>query len=381
LRLSYKYRLYPTKAQVEFLNGELREACDLYNCALQERIGAWKICRKLISYYDQQNQLPAMRADGCLTMANCTCSQDVLHRLDRTFKAFFARVKRGDKPGFPRYKSSRRYDSITFPKHGNGCTLLKSGKLRVQGAGHIKVKLHRPVEGKIKTVTIKREAERWFVCFSVEREAQPLPPSDAAIGIDVGLKHFATLSDGTTVDNPRYRQKAQAKLRVASRRVARRKKDSSRRRKADVIFQRAHARVRNQRSDFHHKLSRNWVNRFGLIAVEDLNIKGMAASCMAKSIHDVGWGQLFFFTEYKAECADRRFVKRDPTRTSQECTCGASVPKTLWERWHLCTACGLSAPRDHVSAQVILSRARNLPSIANVGAVMPSVDREAVRVN
>src|SRR3954469_8945480 len=95
MNLTLKYRLYPTKAQIEFLNGELREACDLYNCALQERIGAWKICRKLISYYDQQNQLPAMRADGCLTMANCTCSQDVLHRLDRTFKAFFARVKRG----------------------------------------------------------------------------------------------------------------------------------------------------------------------------------------------------------------------------------------------------------------------------------------------
>lgn len=378
MRFAFKYRIYPTKPQTEFLNGQLREACSLYNAALEERIGAWKTCRKSLNYYDQANQLKAMRADGCLTLSNFSCCQDVLRRLDKAFKAFFARVKRGDKPGFPRFKTARRFDSIAFPSYGDGCRLLDNGKLRIQGAGHIKVKLHRPVEGTIKTVTVKREAGRWFVCFSVEREAQALPVSDAEIGIDVGLTHFATLSDGTTVDNPRHYQKAQSKLRVAQRRVARRKKGSKRRRKAVVILQRANIRVRNQRSDFHHRLSRDIVNRFGLIAVEDLNIKGMAGGMLAKGIHDVGWSQWFSFTDYKAENAGRQFVRKNPYRTSQECTCGASVPKTLGERWHLCRACGLSLPRDHVSAQVILSRPRNGASVANVGVVVPSVGREAV---
>jgi len=158
MRLTYKYRLYPTEAQVGFLDGELREACSLYNAALEERVGAWKICHKSVNYYDQANQLKAMRADGCLTLANFSCCQDVLRRVDKTFKAFFGRVKRGDKPGFPRYRSSRRYDSITFPSYGDGCRLLDTGKLRVQGAGHIKINLHRPLEGAVKTVTIKREA-------------------------------------------------------------------------------------------------------------------------------------------------------------------------------------------------------------------------------
>jgi putative transposase len=379
MRCTFKYRLYPTKAQIEFLNGELREACSLYNAGLEERIGAWKVCRKSINYYDQANQLKAMRHDGCLTLANYGCCQDVLRRLDWAFQAFFARVKRGDKPGFPRYKSSRRYDSITFPTYGDGCRLMPSGKLRMQGAGHIKVKLHRPVEGTIKTVTVKREANRWFVCFSVEQAAVPLPASTESIGIDVGLTHFATFSDGTTVDNPRHYKTAQAKLRRAQRKVARRKKGSHRRRKAVVLLQKAHVHVRNQRSDFHHKLSRQLVNRYGLIAVEDLNVKGLAGGMLAKSVHDVGWSQFFTFTEWKAaNAATRQFVRKDPRRTSQECTCGASVPKTLRDRWHLCTACGLSAPRDYVSAQVILSRAGSQPSVINVGAVMPSVDREAV---
>ena len=127
MRVSFKYRIYPTEPQVVFLTGELRDAASLYNAALQERIGAWKICHKSINYYDQANQLKAMRADGCLTLSNFSCCQDVLRRVDKTFKAFFGREKRGDKPGFPRYRSSRRYDSITFPSYGDGCRLLDTG--------------------------------------------------------------------------------------------------------------------------------------------------------------------------------------------------------------------------------------------------------------
>jgi putative transposase len=368
LRLNYKYQLLPTKAQSEFLTSELKEAASLYNAALEERIGAWKICRKSINYYDQANQLKAMRADGCLTLANYTCCQDVLQRVDRAFQGFFRRVKRGEKKaGFPRYRSSRRYDSITFPKPGNGCRLLDNGSLYVQGAGSIKMNLHRPLGGKIKTVTIKREADRWFVCFVVECEPQLLPALDTATGVDVGLTSFAVLSDGTAIRNPRYYRKAQARLRLAQRRVARRKKGSKRRRKAVLLLERAHVHVRNQRADFLHKESRKLVNAYGRIAVEDLNVKGLAAGRLAKSVNDAGWSMFLFYLLYKAENAGRQIIKVDARGTSQTCTCGASVPKSLKDRWHECGACGLSAGRDHVSAQVILQRSGwSAPSDVNV---------------
>lgn len=374
MRVTFKYRLMPTKAQDVFLEGELREAASLYNAAKQERDDAWKTCHKSINYYDQANQLKAMRADGCLTLSNFSCCQDVLRRVDKTYKAFFARVKRGEKPGFPRYRSARRYDSITFPSYGDGCRLLDNGKLRVQGAGHIKVKLHRPVEGEIKTVTIKRDAGRWFVCFSVECEPLPLPASNRATGIDVGLNSFAVLADGTEIQNPRHYRNAEARLRCAQRKVARRKnKRSNRRRKAVVLLQRAHVHVGNQRWDFQHKVSRSLVNEYGLIAVEDLNVKGLASGMMAKSVHDAGWSMFVAMLAYKAEDAGRRLVRVDPRGTSQTCLCGQRVPKTLADRWHDCPACGLSAGRDHVSARIILSRAGTLPSGANVEEVVSCV--------
>jgi putative transposase len=378
MRLTFKYRLYPTDAQAAFLNGELREAASLYNAALEERIGAWRVCRKSINYYDQANQLKAMRADGCLTLANFSCCQDVLRRVDKAFKAFFGRVKRGVKAGFPRFRSSCRYDSITFPSYGDGCRLLDSGKLRVQGAGHIKVKLHRSLEGTIKTVTIKREAARWFACFSVECDPVALPVSSESVGIDVGLTTFAVLSDGSQIENPRFYRNAQSQLRRCQRKVARRKKGSACRRKAVQQLQRVHAHIRNQRTDFAHKESRKIVNRFGLIVVEDLNIKGLAGGMLAKSVNDAAWALFFFCLAYKAAYAGREYVKVDPRGTSQICVCGASVPKTLAQRWHKCDACGREGPRDSISSEVILQRAGNRPSGVNVGVVEPCVAREAV---
>jgi putative transposase len=377
LRKSFKYRIYPNKAQTEALIYQLREACDLYNCALDERIGAYRICRKSITYYDQASQLKPMRAEGLIGVANFSCCQDILRRLDKTFKAFFGRIKRGGRPGFPRFKSSRRYDSLTFPSYGDGCGL--DGRLvRIQGVGEIKVKLHRPVEGKIKTVAIKREAGRWFAIFSVKCSIFPLPVSSATIGIDMGLTAFVTLSDGTEIDNPRLRRDAQRRLRVAQRTVARRKnKRSNRRRKAVAALQKQHAHIQNKRSDFQHKVSRILVNSYGVIAVEDLNIKGLASGMLAKSVNDAGWGYFLSKLAYKAESAGREFIKVDPRNTSQTCICGQRVAKTLSERWHSCPGCGLSQSRDHVSAQVILRLGLSLRSSTwpDVGAC---VLREAV---
>jgi len=353
MRKTYKYRLYPTTAQACALAEQLEEACWLYNAALQERRDAYQRGGLSLTYYDQANQLKDIRTAGDLGLANFSASQDVLRRVDKTFKAFFRRVKAGDKAGYPRFKSRRRFDSYTFPSYGDGCRLT-GARLYLQGIGHVKVKLHRPIIGGIKTVTVKRQAGKWYVCFSVEYETQPLPETDNVVGLDVDLLSFATLSDGTTLDNPRYYRKAQAKLQRAQRRVARRKRGSHNRRKAVVLLQKAHAHVQNQRADFHHKMARTLVNTYGVIAVEDLNIKGLASGVLAKSVHDAGWSAFISKLAYKVVEAGRKLVHVNPRGTSQTCLCGASVPKTLAQRWHQCEQCGLSTARDYVSAQLIL---------------------------
>src|SRR5574342_704401 len=354
IKKNFKYRLYPTSAQIVTLDGQLAEACRLYNAALQERRDAYRISHKSINYYDQANQLKEIRANGYLALANFSCCQDVLRRVDKTFNAFFERVQTGQTPGYPRFRPASRYDSISFPAYGDGCKLLDNGKLRLQGVGAVKVKLHRPIEGKIKTVTAKREAGRWYAMFSVECEPRPLPASIEKTGLDVGLNAFATLSDGTETENARYYKEAPAKLRRAQRKVARRKRGGNNRKKAVRELQRAHAHVRNQREDFAHKISRTLVLLFGLIVVEKLNVKGMAAGMLAKSVNDAGWSSFITKLTYKAVEAGRELLKVDPRGTSQRCICGEPNPKTLSQRWHHCESCGLSVPRDHASALEIL---------------------------
>jgi putative transposase len=223
LRKTFKYRLFTTRLQSELLDVQLGEACRLYNAALEERRDAWKQ-RVSINYYMQANQLKEIRAARDLGLANFSCCQDILRRVHKTYQAFFRRVKHGEKAGYPRFKSRRRFSSITFPSYGDGIK-LNDTMLRIQGVGPVEVKLHRPVSGKIKIVTIKRECGKWG-------EAKPLLANPKDIGMDVGLESFATLSDGKSVPNRRWYQKAEAKLRRAQRKVARRKKGSDRRRKA-----------------------------------------------------------------------------------------------------------------------------------------------------
>jgi putative transposase len=332
----YKYRIYPSKRQTQ----------------------TWRLNRISCGYYSQSAQMKEIRAiRPDVESINANILENVLKRVDLAFKAFFRRVKAGQKAGYPRFKSSRRYDSMTLRQVGNALT---GNKLRISKVGQVRIKLHRPIDGVIKTLTIKREGRHWFALFACEYTPEPLPFNPNMIGVDVGLTHFATLSDGTEIENPRYYRKAERKLRVAQRRLARRKKGSRGRRDAVTLLQGAHALVRGQRRDFHHRISRWLVNNFGLIAVEDLNVKGLARGMLAKSVHDAGWGQFFGFGSYKAEDAGRLYLKVIPNGTSQECVCGASVPKTLSQRWHQCDSCGVSGPRDHISSQVILGRAVRL---------------------
>ena len=380
MRKTFKYRLYPTRGQAGALDDQLAEACRLYNSCLQERRDAWRMGRVSLNYYDQANQLKEIRAAGDLGLANYSACQDVLRRVDKTYAAFFRRIKKGQTAGFPRFKPRARFDSYAFPAYGDGCKLRDDGKLYIQGVGILKVKLHRAVEGQIKTVTLKQKCGRWYVCLSIEfATPEPLPATGRATGIDVGLESFAVLSDGTVIENPRHYRKAQNALRRAQRKVARRKKGGHRRRKAVQSLQRVHAHVRNQRSDFHHQVSRKLANAYDLIAIENLRIKNLVKSSktnlhakrgLSRSIHDAGWGGFLSKLDYKAESAGRKLIKVNPNGTSQRCPCGAAVPKDLDQRWHHCPECGLSVSRDHASALEILRRGLRLqartPALAGV---------------
>jgi putative transposase len=361
MRRTFKYRTYPTPRQAEALHEQVNEACRLYNAALEERRSAWRMNAISLGYYDQANQLKEIRAAGGVGIANFSACQDVLRRVNKTFAAFFGRLKEGTKqPGYPRYRSRLRYDSLTYPSWGDGCTLRASGRLYLQGVGELKLKWHRPLpaDAQIKTVTAKRAAGRWYVCFSVEMpEPEPLPACDLAVGIDVGLTTFAVCSDGTEIANPRHFRAAERRLRLAQRKLARRKKRSRRRLKARQEVARVHIHVANQRRDFHHKTAHMLVHEYGLMGVEDLNVKGLAGSLLAKSVHDAGWSQFISILSCKAEEAGRRLVKVHPAGTTQDCSaCDRHVPKTLSERWHSCV-CGLSIGRDLNAARNILKRA------------------------
>ena len=166
IRKTFKYRLYPTSNQVEKLEGTLALCCELYNGALQERRDAWRINRKSINFAHQSAQLPGIKEIRPeLNDVYGQVLQDTLHRVDKTFKAFFGRIKKGEKPGYPRFRPRSRYDSFTYPQHEHGFR-INANKFQLSKIGNVRIKLHRPLEGKIKTLTVKREAGRWYVCFS-----------------------------------------------------------------------------------------------------------------------------------------------------------------------------------------------------------------------
>jgi len=366
LKKTFKYRLYPTRAQAEALQAQLGEACRLYNAALQERMEAYRTHRKSVSYVEQAAQLTEIRATGDIGLPNCHCAQDVLRRLDKAFQAFFSRVKLGQKPGFPRFRSRHRYDSLTFPSYGDG-NHLRDRHLEIQGVGAIQIKLHRPLRGRIKTVSVKRECDAWYVCFSVEHGIQPLPESAQAVGLDMGLDSFAMLSTGDRIANPRFGKQAERDLRIAQRRLARRPdKKSKRRRKAVLVLQKVYRRMSHRRNNFLHEEARKLINQFGTICVEELNVKGLAQGMLSKAVHDAAWSAFISKLAYKAEEAGRWLIKVDPRGTSQRCICGASVPKGLSDREHICIACGLSTSRDHASAMEILRLGMSLQDASTV---------------
>ena len=358
LKLTYKYRLYPTSKQASELESTLNTCRFVYNSALQERRDAWKGNRVGITYLQQAGELVDCKAEiPELNDVHSQVLQATLKKLDRAFQNFFRRVKaRNGKAGYPRFKGKNHYHSFTYPQSGFG---VKDGKLHLSKIGDIKIKLHRPIKGEVKTLTITREVDKWYACFSVEVPAPRPKPIKSATGVDVGLTSFATLSNGKHVDNPKWFRDSERKLARAQKSLSRKKLRSRNRNRQRVEVAKLHERVVNQRKDFHHKLSRQLVNTYDLIAYEDLNIKGMVRNHhLAKSISDAGWGQFIQFVSYKAEYAGGLAIGVNPSGTSINCSaCGFPVAKSLATRVHECPNCGLVMDRDENAALNILARA------------------------
>ena len=376
---AYKFRLYPTHKQLECLQWTLDRTRELHNAALQERRDAYRMAGKHITYYDQANQLPEIK--GIREEYNDIHSQvlqDVLRKADKAFKAFFARCKRGETPGYPRYKGRNQFASFTYPQ--GGFSLRHDNHVCFSKTGSIKIKLHREIKGRIKTCTIKREDECWYVVFACEVEQESLEVCEEAVGVDLGLLHFATLSDGSTMENPRYYRKGEKKLERLQQALARKKRGSTRRKKAVKQVAKAHRKVANQRRDFLHKASHSLVHSYGLVVFEKLQPANMskrpkpkqneqgnyvpngaaAKGGLNKSIVDAGWAMFQQFCTYKAANADRDVLFVNPKYTSQICSgCGQVRKKELSERWHSCE-CGTELDRDHNAAINILALGRSV---------------------
>lgn len=356
MRLTYQYRLLPTKAQQTKLAKTLELCRWVYNETLATRKNAWEQEQKYISCYETTKLLPAWKDQKQeLNQVHSQVLQEACIRVDRAFSNFFRSVRDGGKPGYPRFKGYGRYDSFTYTQKG---FKLIGNELKLSRIGNVKIIISRPLRGTVKTLNIRRDSiGNWYANFSCEVETEPLPKSEEAIGIDMGLESFATLSDGTKVANPRFLKKDEKELAKAQRKLSKAEKGTPEREKRRKAVAHIYQRIANRRKDFAHKLSRNLVNEYGIIALEKLNNKKMLQNhYLAKSIADVAWNQLVQYIQYKAACADRECVLVDPCNTSKRCSrCGTLVEKSLSVRVHKCPVCNLQIDRDENAALNILA--------------------------
>jgi putative transposase len=348
MKTAYKFRMYPNRQQEAMLDITLETCRRLYNLALADRKNVYETEGISQSYEDQAAKLTVERKSGSFNSIYAHCLQDVLRRLDKSFKAFFRRVKAREKPGYPRFKGEGWYKSFTYPDSETGYK-IEGSKLTLSKIGSIRIFKHREVDGKIKTCTIKKDRLcHWYATLVTEIEDVPLLESKVAVGVDVGLKNLVALSTGETIQYPRYYVQAQQKLAVAQRDLSRKKKGSRNRQKARAKVAKLHQKIQNHRDEFLHQASRKLVDSADLIVFENLNILGMLKNhYLAKHIQDHAWGKLIQFTQSKAAKAGKVVELVDARYTSQKCSqCSIMVPKTLAERVHNCPNCGLWMDRD-----------------------------------
>lgn len=358
MRKTFKYRLYPTPRQETLLKQQMEECRCLYNHFLEHRKDSWGWYGAGLSLYDQIGTLPSLKKiRPTLSAVYSQTLQNVAVRIDLAFQAFFRRIKNGENPGYPRFKGKGQYSSLTFPQWNSGCDLTGQG-LRLSKIGTVPLVLHRPVEGSIKTCTVLRSSTgKWWATLSCENVPEAVLPSNPLpVGIDVGIKTFAALSDGTAVDNPKFFKRSAKRLAQAQRKLELQAQGSPERTKVKKVVAKIHERISFRRTDFAHRESRRMVDRYGKIFVEDITVNEMNAHrCLNRSIRDAAWSQFFFFLSYKAESAGREFRKINPAGTSQTCSsCGYRQKMPLSDRIYHCPCCGMEKGRDHNASLNIL---------------------------
>jgi putative transposase len=374
---AFDFLLQPTTRQRQSLTALLDVQRELYNAALEERRGAWRWERRYVTRFDQYLTLTSMREvrPDLLSWGVVVC-RGTLARLDEAFQGFHRRYARGVRPGFPRFKPASRWNSASWPDDAGWHLDCDARRLYVQGVGNVKVRLHRPIAGVPKTLTIRREGRRWRVAvFCAEVPLRPLPPTGRVVGIDAGITNLIATSEGHLVDNPRFGRQAAAQLARAQVALERKQRWSKRRRKAVARLAACHHKIRNQRRDHAHKLSRQLVNDYDVIVHEELAIADMmrrptprpdgkggyepngatAKSGLNRSIQDAGWGQFLRFIAYKAEEAGRQVIAVDARNTSRRCAyCGRIDGASRRGAVFRCTACGHSDQADVNAARNIL---------------------------
>lgn len=381
MRRAYKFRMRPTAGQHLRLQACLDAHRELYNAALAERRDAWRRCRHSVSYGAQSAQLKEIRAVRTdVAVWSFSSQQATLRRLNKAVAGFFRRVKAGETPGYPRFKAAHRFDSVEWPRDGDGCRWKPdTSRVYLQGVGEVKVTAHRPVEGQVKTVSVKREARKWYLVLSCDDvPTRPREPSGRAAGVDVGIADFAVTSDGEHIANPRWGRAAAGRLEAAQRRLAGKQRGSNNRRAARETVAARHRKIANQRRDFHHKAARALVGDYDVLFVEDLDVKNMvrrakprpdpeqpgvflpngqaAKSGLNRSISDAGWAQFRSILHAKAEEAGRTVIGVDPRHTSDRCeACGHQTKENrVSQAVFRCRACGHEAHADEHAARNIL---------------------------
>jgi putative transposase len=371
--LSFKYRIYPSNKQQRKINSQLELTKKLYNHLLEKAKETYKTEGKMLTKFDMNNNLVMLKKEHPeYLQLYSQVLQNICDRVAKAYSNFFKRAKRkkaGEriKVGFPRFKKQTK--SLTYPQSGFE---IEGKKLFLSKIGNISIILHRPMYGMIKTLAIKKHLSgKWFAIFSCQIAEQKLrTKGNETVGIDVGLTSFVAMSDGSKVRFPDFLAKSEMKLKKLQRRLSRKKKGSSNRRKARTRFACLHEKIENQRYDFLHKLSNSIVERYPLIAVEELKVQTMMQNnFLAKKISDASWKSFTAMLCYKAAKAGCKVMFVNPRNTTKMCSnCGNVKEMNLSERTYSCPVCSMQMDRDTNAAKNILSIAVSTAGSAGIHA-------------
>ena len=367
MKKTFKYRVKLNKDTATKTTEILNLCRIVYNLCIEQRRNAWKFHKQPISTYSQIKQLPEMKkAFPEFKQIPSQSLQDIVERVDKAFQSFFRRIKSGEKPGYPRFKGYDRYDSFTLKQAG---WRIEGKYLHIKKIGKFKIKLHRPIVGDIKTVTIsKTSTGKWYVCFCCDNvPSTPLPKTGKSVGIDVGCESFLTTSTGEKIPNPRFLKKSEDILISRQQSLSRKLKGSHRRKKARILVAKTHEKLTNQRKDFHYKVANYLLRNNDVVCIEKLQGWSTDWRRLNKSMRDVAWFNFFNILQAKAAEAGRRIIEVPAKGTSQICSsCGKEVPKDLSVRVHNCPFCHLSIDRDYNSALNILRLGTSLDGSVSV---------------